>query len=38
MVEVISSKRYDALLGRDVLNKLKIVLNGKALTFDIFDS
>jgi predicted aspartyl protease len=29
MVEVIGDKCRDALLGRDILNKLKIVLDGK---------
>jgi predicted aspartyl protease len=33
MVEVIDAKRRDALLGRDVLNRLKTVLDGKTLSF-----
>jgi len=38
MVEVINAKRRDALLGRDVLNRMKIVLNGKKLSFSLLDS
>jgi len=37
MVEVIGDKRRDALLGRDILNKLKIVLDGKNLSFSLLD-
>lgn len=37
MVEVIGAKRPDALLGRDVLNLLKIMLDGKTMNLDIFD-
>lgn len=37
MVEVISARRRDALLGRDVLNQLKTKLDGKTLSFDILD-
>jgi len=37
IVEVISAKRRDALLGRDVLNRLKATLDGKALSFDLLD-
>jgi len=37
MLEVISARRHDALLGRDVLNKLKAHLDGKSLTFDLSD-
>ena len=37
MVEVISAKRRDALLGRDVLNRLKAVLDGKNLSFSFLD-
>jgi predicted aspartyl protease len=37
MVEVIGAQRRDALLGRDVLNRLKIVLDGKTLSFSLFD-
>jgi clan AA aspartic protease len=37
MVEVIGIKRRDALLGRDILNRLKIILDGKNLEFTILD-
>jgi len=37
MVEVISAQRHDALLGRDILNRLKIALNGKTLSFSLLD-
>ncbi|MEM3023136.1 MAG: retroviral-like aspartic protease family protein [Candidatus Bathyarchaeia archaeon] len=37
MVEVIGARRRDALLGRDVLNALKLTLDGKALAFTISD-
>jgi len=37
MVEVISARRRDALLGRDVLNLLKTMLDGKTLSFDLLD-
>lgn len=37
MVEVISARRRDALLGRDVLNLLKTTLDGKTLNFDLLD-
>jgi clan AA aspartic protease len=37
MVEVIGIKRRDALLGRDILNRLKIILNGKNLEFTMLD-
>lgn len=37
MVEVISTSRLDALLGRDVLNLLKTTLDGKTLNFDLHD-
>ncbi len=37
MVEVIHAQRRDALLGRDVLNRLKTVLDGKALSFSLLD-
>lgn len=36
-VEVIAGKRRDALLGRDILNQMKSVFDGKALNFDLFD-
>ncbi|MEM2902157.1 MAG: retropepsin-like aspartic protease [Candidatus Bathyarchaeia archaeon] len=37
MVEVIGSKRQDILLGRDILNALRLTLDGKAQTFTITD-
>jgi len=37
MLEVISGRRRDALLGRDVLNKLKTLLDGKTLSFSLHD-
>lgn len=37
MVEVIDAKRRDALLGRDVLNLTKTILDGKTLSFEILD-
>lgn len=37
MLEVISGRRRDALLGRDVLNKLKALLDGKTLSFSLHD-
>jgi predicted aspartyl protease len=37
MVEVIGAQRRDALLGRDILNRLKTVLDGKALSFSLLD-
>jgi predicted aspartyl protease len=37
MVEVIDAKRKDALLGRDILNKLKTVLDGKTSNFHFLD-
>jgi len=37
MVEVIGARRHDALLGRDVLNLMKITLDGKDLSFDLLD-
>lgn len=37
MIEVIGAKRRDALLGRDVLNLFKAVLDGKGLSLDLFD-
>ena len=36
-VEVIASRRENVLIGRDVLNRLKIVLDGKNLVFEIYD-
>lgn len=37
MIEVIGAKRRNALLGRDVLNMLKTVLDGKTLNFEFSD-
>ncbi|HDJ89180.1 MAG TPA: hypothetical protein ENG40_00605 [Thermoprotei archaeon] len=37
MIETVSGRRQDALLGRDILNKLKIIFDGKNLNFDIQD-
>lgn len=37
LVETLSSNRQDALIGRDILNKLKLELNGKTLNFELFD-
>ena len=37
MIEVMGARRSDVLLGRDVLNLLKAVLDGKDLDFDLFD-
>ncbi|MBS7648071.1 retroviral-like aspartic protease family protein [Candidatus Bathyarchaeota archaeon] len=37
MIEAISAKRRDALLGRDVLNLIKIILDGKTLSFELLD-
>ena len=37
MVEVISTQRRDILLGRDILNKLKTILDGKKLRFTLHD-
>ena len=37
MVEVISAKRRDTLLGRDILNRLKTILDGKNLSFSLHD-
>lgn len=37
MIEVIDVKRKDVLLGRDVLNKLKLLLDEKKLEFEILD-
>lgn len=36
-IEVISTNRRNVLIGRDVLNKLKISLDGKKLDFEITD-
>jgi predicted aspartyl protease len=37
MVEVVDARRRDALLGRDILNRLKTVLDGKTLSFSLLD-
>jgi len=37
MVEVIGAQRRDALLGRDILNRLKTILDGKNLSFSLLD-
>jgi len=37
MVEAIATARKDVLLGRDVLNRFIITLNGKDLTFEMKD-
>ena len=37
LVKVISSRRTNALLGRDILNRLKITLDGKGLKAQISD-
>lgn len=37
MIEVVAARRSDMLLGRDVLNHLKMVLDGKGLSFDLID-
>jgi len=37
MVEAIGAKRRDALLGRDVLNLLKTMLDGKTMSFELLD-
>mgnify|MGYP001053258481 CR=1 FL=1 len=37
LVRMISSQRTNALLGRDILNKLNVTLEGKTLTIRISD-
>jgi hypothetical protein len=37
LVEVVATPRTDILLGRDILNRLKMLLDGKALTFELQD-
>jgi len=37
MVEIIGGRRKNMLLGRNILNKLKIILDGKKLTFNLYD-
>lgn len=36
MAEVTPAKRSDMLLGRDILNKLKVLLDGKNMNFDLY--
>lgn len=35
--KVVAIKRENVLLGRDILNQLKLILDGKNLNFDIMD-
>ncbi|KPV61754.1 MAG: hypothetical protein AOA66_1724 [Candidatus Bathyarchaeota archaeon BA2] len=35
--EVMAVKRKNVLIGRDILNQLKLILDGKNLNFDILD-
>jgi len=35
--EVLAVKRKNVLIGRDILNQLKVILDGKNLNFDILD-
>jgi len=35
--EVLAVKRKNVLIGRDILNQLKLILDGKNLNFDILD-
>jgi hypothetical protein len=37
LVEVVATPRTDILLGRDISNRLKMLLDGKALTFELQD-
>lgn len=37
MVEVLGAERGDVLLGRNILNDMTALLEGKALTFDLSD-
>lgn len=37
MIEITAAPRKDALLGRDVLNRFVITLDGKGLSFEISD-
>jgi len=37
MVETIGARRRDALLGRDILNLLKTIFDGKTLSFELLD-
>lgn len=37
LVEVISARRRDALLGRNILNLQKAILDGKTLSFELLD-
>lgn len=36
-VEVIAARREYGLIGRDILNQLRLILDGKSLSFDITD-
>lgn len=36
-VEVLAVKRKNVLIGRDILNKLKLLLDGKNLQFEVTD-
>lgn len=36
-VRAIESLRRDTLIGRNVLNKLRVILDGKNLTFEVSD-
>lgn len=37
LVEVMCSNRKDTLIGRDILNRLRVELNGKRLRFELQD-
>jgi hypothetical protein len=37
LVKVLSSQRTNALLGRDILNRFKITLDGKSLAIRVSD-
>ncbi len=37
LVKVLSSRRTNALLGRDILNRLSVTLDGKTLTIQVSD-
>lgn len=36
-IEVLAVKRENILLGRDILNKLRLLLDGKSLNFEVTD-
>jgi hypothetical protein len=36
-IRAIGAVRYDVLVGRAALNKLRVTLNGKNLTFEVSD-